>query len=79
VVATAPPGGGTTTPPTSTQKALIAQANALYADAQAKLKAGDFTGYANDIQQLGTILQQLNSGSSTTASPSPGPSPSPSR
>ncbi|HXA41715.1 MAG TPA: UPF0182 family protein [Candidatus Solibacter sp.] len=79
VVATAPPGGGTTTPPTTTQKALIAQANALYADAQAKLKAGDFTGYANDIQQLGAILQQLNSGSSPTASPSPGPSPSPSR
>jgi uncharacterized membrane protein (UPF0182 family) len=76
VVANAPPSGGTTTPTTSSQKALIAQANALYADAQAKLKAGDFAGYGNDIQQLGAILQQLNSGGSTTASPAPSPSPS---
>jgi hypothetical protein len=55
---------------------LIAQANALYADAQAKLKAGDFAGYANDIQQLGTVLQQLSTGGTTTASPAPSPSPS---
>jgi uncharacterized membrane protein (UPF0182 family) len=70
------PSGAPTTPTTSNQKALIAQANALYADAQAKLKAGDFTGYANDIQQLGTVLQQLNSGAAPTASPAPSPSPS---
>jgi uncharacterized membrane protein (UPF0182 family) len=71
-----PTPGGTTTPsgPTPTQQALINQANALYADAQAKLKAGDFTGYANDIQQLGTVLSQLKNGSTT-----PVPSPSPSR
>jgi uncharacterized membrane protein (UPF0182 family) len=76
VVAGVPTPGGTTTPsaPNATQQALIAQANALYADAQAKLKAGDFAGYANDIQQLGVILSQLRSGSTT-----PLPSPSPSR
>jgi uncharacterized membrane protein (UPF0182 family) len=75
-VANAPPPGGTTASPSASQKALIAQANALYADAQAKLKAGDFAGYANDIQQLGAILQQLSSGGTTTASPAPSPSPS---
>src|ERR1700682_1730420 len=75
-VAGVPTPGGTTTPsgPTPTQQALINQANALYTDAQAKLKAGDFAGYANDIQQLGTILSQLKNGSTT-----PVPSPSPSR
>ncbi|HXO66639.1 MAG TPA: UPF0182 family protein [Candidatus Dormibacteraeota bacterium] len=72
-----PSGGGTTTPsaPNPSVQALINQANQLYADAQNKLKAGDFKGYADDIQQLGTILQQLKSGGSTPATPTPSPSP----
>jgi uncharacterized membrane protein (UPF0182 family) len=71
-----PTGGGTTTPtaPNPSLQGLINQANQLYADAQNKLKAGDFKGYADDIQQLGTILQQLKSGGSP-ATPSPSPTP----
>ena len=42
---------------------LISQANSLYNDAQAKLKAGDFAGYARDIEQLGKVLDQLKAAS----------------
>jgi len=57
-----PPSVGppTTAPPAAPDvQALIVQANALYVDAQAKLKAGDFAGYATDIEQLGKVLDQL--------------------
>ncbi|MFN2463813.1 MAG: UPF0182 family protein [Candidatus Dormibacteria bacterium] len=52
----------TTTPspaPAGDVQTLIGQANSLYTDSQAKLKAGDFAGYASDIQQLGRVLDQL--------------------
>jgi hypothetical protein len=38
---------------------LIAQANAQYAAAQAALRAGDLTTFAQDIEALGKILAQL--------------------
>ncbi len=58
------PGSGTTPPPgtgaTSAAVAqLIAQASAKYADAQAALRAGDLTTFAQDIEALGKILEQL--------------------
>jgi uncharacterized protein len=58
------PGTGTTPPPsTGTTSAavaqLIAQASAKYAEAQAALRAGDLATFAQDIQQLGQILTQL--------------------
>jgi uncharacterized membrane protein (UPF0182 family) len=60
----AQPGTGTTQPPgvepTSPAVAeLIAQANATYADAQAALRAGDLSTFAQDIEALGQILEQL--------------------
>ncbi len=66
----AQPGGGTTPPPTTggTSAAvaqLIAQAAAKYADAQAALRAGDLATFAQDIQELGTILTQLQAASGT--------------
>ena len=61
-------------PSAPSQADLIKRANDLYADSQAKLKAGDFKGYADDIQQVGDVLKQLNSGG---GSPAPAASPSP--
>ena len=55
-------GDETTTPPTtstSTTAELIAKANELYANAQAALKAGDWTSYGNYINQLGEVLANL--------------------
>ena len=56
----------TTTTPTPTTtgadvQSLVAQAVALKNDAQAKLKAGDFSGYAADIEKLGKVLDELDS------------------
>jgi uncharacterized membrane protein (UPF0182 family) len=63
------PGSGGTTPPTTTPPTttptsptvtqLIAQANAEYAAAQAALRAGDLSTFAQDIDALGKILTQL--------------------
>jgi uncharacterized membrane protein (UPF0182 family) len=58
------PGSGGTTPPTTTPTTpgvaqLIAQANAEYAAAQAALRAGDLSTFAQDIDALGRILTQL--------------------
>ena len=58
------PGSGGTTPPTTTPTSptvaqLIAQANAEYAAAQAALRAGDLSTFAQDIDALGKILTQL--------------------
>jgi uncharacterized membrane protein (UPF0182 family) len=69
--------GGPTTPPSGTVAQLIASANAHYAQAQKDLKAGDFTGYAQEIQTVGQILQQLASLQPPTASASASASPSP--
>jgi len=62
-----PPGtqsstpGGTPAPGTTTAAtaALIKQANAQYAAAQAALRAGDLATYARHIQALGKTLAQL--------------------
>ena len=68
----APVSSGGTTPPTisGTNAQLIAQAESLYNDAQAKLRAGDLAGYQKDVDQIGQILSRLKSGS-----PSPSPQP----
>jgi len=80
---TTPSPGGTPTPATGTCGDLITQANQHYQNAQAKLKAGDLAGYATEIQQVGALLQQMQtagcSGGTTPASPRPSPSPSPTR
>ena len=65
-------------PSTPNQADLIKRANDLYADAQNKLKNGDLKGYADDIQQIGDVLKQLQTGGTASPSPSGGGSPSPS-
>jgi uncharacterized membrane protein (UPF0182 family) len=82
---TAPP---TTVPPTTLTAAqiqhiadLVTQANQHYAAAYAALKAGDLATFANEMAQVGKILQELQQLTGTTlvsttaASPSPSPSP----
>jgi uncharacterized membrane protein (UPF0182 family) len=92
LIGEAPPtqitSGTTTTPSQSTQQPttavspqvanLITQANQQYAAAQAALKQGDLATYANDMQQVGNLLQQAAAltGASSTASPSPSAKPS---
>ena len=76
---TTPSGPGT--PPSGTVVQLIASANAHYAQAQKDLKAGDFVGYAQEIQTVGQILQQLAAlqpaNASASASPKVSPTASP--
>jgi len=69
---------GPTTPPSGTVAQLIASAKTHYDQAQKDLKNGDFTGYAQEIQTVGQILQQLAAlqPASPAASGSPKPSPS---
>ncbi len=84
---TAPPPSNTPppviTPAVVAQIAdLVTQANQHYAAAYAALKAGDLTTFANEMTQVGKILQQLQtltgSASPTTgASPTPKTSPTP--
>ena len=70
------PPGGTTTPPSGTVAQLIASAKTHYDQAQKDLKNGDFTGYAQEIQTVGQILQQLAAlQPSAAASASPKASP----
>ncbi|HEY8741144.1 MAG TPA: UPF0182 family protein [Candidatus Dormibacteraeota bacterium] len=78
------PAGTTTTPPgtaapgaSQTVQQLVARAQQLYSDAQAKLRAGDLAGYASDINQLGALLDQIKAASGgAAASPSPSVRPS---
>jgi uncharacterized protein len=72
---TTPTGPGT--PPSGTIAQLIASANSHYAQAQKDLRNGDFTGYAQEIQTVGQILQQLGALQPASASASPSPKPSP--
>jgi uncharacterized membrane protein (UPF0182 family) len=69
-------GGGTTTSPNQQQIAQdIAQANQLYTQIQADLKAGNLGQYQTDVTNLGAIvqqLQQLQSGSSGSGGSAPG-------
>jgi uncharacterized protein len=74
------PPGGTTTPPSGTVAQLIASAKTHYDQAQKDLKNGDFTGYAQEIQTVGQILQQLAAlqpSASASASPKASASASP--
>jgi uncharacterized membrane protein (UPF0182 family) len=61
---------------------LVTQANQHYAAAQTALRAGDLATYANEMAQVGKILQELQQLTGTTfvpgVTPSPSPSPSPS-
>jgi uncharacterized membrane protein (UPF0182 family) len=67
---------GPSTPPSGTTAQLIASAKAHYDQAQADLKNGDFTGYAQEIKTVGQILQQLAAlQPAASASPSPKASP----
>jgi hypothetical protein len=65
-----PPRGGITPPPPAVRApsgaaesgrvaALVAEANAHYARAQAALRAGDFAAYGNEIDALGRTLAEL--------------------
>ena len=58
---------------------LVTQANDHYNAAYAALKAGDLTTFANEMQQVGAILQQLQQllGSTSSTGKTPTPSPSP--
>lgn len=51
---------------------LVNQANQEYAAAQAALKQGDLATYANDMQQVGSLLQQAQQAAGTS-SPAPAP------
>ncbi|MDQ6747853.1 MAG: UPF0182 family protein, partial [Candidatus Dormibacteraeota bacterium] len=81
--ASPPPAGTAVAPPATanqTVQQLVARAQQLYADSQAKLKAGDFAGYGSDIQQLGAALDQIRSATgvpTSASSPSPRASASP--
>ncbi|HLZ95328.1 MAG TPA: UPF0182 family protein [Candidatus Dormibacteraeota bacterium] len=74
----------TTTPPSTITPAvlaqitgLVAQANLHYQAAYAALKIGDFTTFASEMQQVGQILQELQTLTGGTPGTSPSPSPSP--
>jgi hypothetical protein len=54
---------------------LIASAKAHYDQAQKDLKNGDFTGYAQEIQTVGQILQQLAALQPATPTPTASPKP----
>ena len=79
---TTPP---TNNPPPTTTNQTVQQLAQLalqhYNQAQADLKNGDLAGYANEMNQVGQILQQIVAATggapTTTPSPSPGTSPSP--
>jgi uncharacterized membrane protein (UPF0182 family) len=72
----------TNTPPVTVTPAvlaqitgLVAQANLHYKAAYAALKIGDFTTFASEMNQVGQILDQLQTltGGTTGTSPSPSP------
>ncbi len=46
---------------------LVSQAQQLYSQAQAALKAGNLGSYQNYVNQIGSILSQLNSTNSSTS------------
>ena len=69
---TSPPRAGSPAPPSSGGlPAQVGQAQAIYAKALADLKAGDFTGYAQQIQALGQLLQSMGAQSTTPAGAAP--------
>jgi hypothetical protein len=75
--APAPPSGPPSPSPGAADLAsLIQQATTLYDAAQADLRAGDLRKYADDIDKLGQVLQQLRQRGAGGSGPSPSPSPS---
>jgi uncharacterized protein len=56
---------------------LVSQALQHYNAAQDALKRGDLAAYANEMNQVGALLQQIDA-AQRGVTPSPGPSPSPS-
>jgi uncharacterized membrane protein (UPF0182 family) len=59
---------------------LVSRANALYVDAQAKLRSGDLAGYQKDVDAIGDLLRQIAAAGgipTTSASPSASPTPRP--
>ena len=80
-VAPTPPAGGPPAAAGSCLQQLSQQANQHYQAAQDRLKAGDLAGYANEMNQVGQLLQQMQTASATSpcsASTTPGSSPKPS-
>jgi uncharacterized membrane protein (UPF0182 family) len=79
-------GATPTTPPTNnpppstnqTVQQLAQLALQHYNQAQADLKNGDLAGYANEMNQVAQILQQIVAATGGTPSPSPSPGTSPS-
>ncbi|HHW18141.1 MAG TPA: UPF0182 family protein [Firmicutes bacterium] len=71
--ATTPPSG--VTPPTGATDlaGLIARANQLYSEAQSKLRAGDWSGYGEAMEELGRVIAEMQrlSGQTAPAVPSP--------
>ena len=57
----------TPAPATGTTAALLQQARDLYAAAIAAQKAGDWSGYGDDIKRLGQVIDQLASSSTKKA------------
>jgi uncharacterized membrane protein (UPF0182 family) len=85
LVGQAPPPVNTGPPPSTYSAAqvaqiqsLIAQANEHYKAAYAALAKGDLTTFANEMQTVGQILQQLQTVSGTSSTPPASASPSPS-
>jgi hypothetical protein len=88
---TTPPSGGTatttpttpTTPPTTvapppanaTVAQLLAQATALYNDAQTALRNGDLAKYQADVNQIGVLVAQAQRVSAASATPAPNAAP----
>jgi uncharacterized protein len=76
-----PSPSSTGVPPTTTGpaasaevKALIAQADADYNQAQVDLKAGNFAAYGNDLSALQMVLSELEQASGAASSSSASPS-----
>ena len=80
---TAPSTGGAGVSPQVQQ--LVSQALSAYAQGQADLKQGNLAGYAQQMQQVDSLLQQIQQlqggsaagGSGASPGPTPVPSPSP--
>lgn len=64
--------------PTGSQADLIRRLNQAFADADAALRAGDFTGYASAIERARTLAAQLEAAQATsTTLPAPSTRPAP--
>ncbi|MHB1504847.1 MAG: UPF0182 family membrane protein [Acidimicrobiales bacterium] len=77
VLSTAVPSTNSSSPSTSSPapvlssaaQQLISQANSLYNQAQADLKAGNLGGYQSEVNQLGSVVNQLQRIEATSNAP----------